>query len=94
MHTRNCFRKLTAISAIEIHQNSWLIGFPGGSNGKEFACSGGELGLFPGFERSLKDTLEEGMATTPVFLPGESPWTEEPGGLQSMGLLSWTQLSD
>ena len=24
---------------------------------------------------------------TPVFLPGESPWTEEPGGLPSMG--SW-----
>ena len=23
---------------------------------------------------------------TPVVLPGESPWTEEPGGLQSMGL--------
>ena len=22
---------------------------------------------------------------TPVFLPGESPWTEKPGGLQSMG---------
>ena len=22
---------------------------------------------------------------TPVFLPGESPWTEEPGGLHSMG---------
>ena len=22
---------------------------------------------------------------TPGFLPGESPWTEEPGGLQSMG---------
>ena len=22
---------------------------------------------------------------TPVFLPGESPWTEETGGLQSMG---------
>ena len=22
---------------------------------------------------------------TPVFLPGESPWTEEPGGLQLMG---------
>ena len=21
----------------------------------------------------------------PVFLPGESPWTEEPGGLQTMG---------
>ena len=24
------------------------------------------------------------MATDSVFLPGESPWTEEPGGLQSM----------
>ena len=23
---------------------------------------------------------------TPVFLPREFPWTEEPGGLQSMGL--------
>ena len=22
---------------------------------------------------------------TPEFLPGDSPWTEEPGGLQSMG---------
>jgi len=22
---------------------------------------------------------------TPVFLPGESPWTEEPGGLWSIG---------
>ena len=31
---------------------------------------------------------------TPVFLPGETPRTEEPGGLQSMGLQSWTWLSD
>ena len=23
---------------------------------------------------------------TPIFLPGESPWAEDPGGLQSMGL--------
>ena len=28
---------------------------------------------------------------TPVFLPGEPPWTEEPGRLQSMGVAkSWT----
>ena len=26
------------------------------------------------------------MQPTPVFLPGESPWTEDPGGLQSMGM--------
>ena len=33
--------------------------------------------------RSLdwEDPLEEGMATTCVFLPGESAGTEEPGGL-------------
>ena len=31
-----------------------------------------------------EDPLEEGMAPTPVCLPGDSPWTEEPGGLQSM----------
>ena len=35
-----------------------------------------------------EDPLEKGMQPTPVFLPGESPWTEEPGGLQSMGLQS------
>ena len=37
--------------------------------------------------RSLgwEDPLEEDMTPhTPVFLPGESPWTEEPGRLQSM----------
>ena len=27
---------------------------------------------------------------TPVFLPGESLWTKEPGGLQSTGSQSWT----
>ena len=37
--------------------------------------------------RSLgwEDPLEEVMAITIVFLLGESPWTEEPDGLQSMG---------
>ena len=35
---------------------------------------------------SWEELLEKGMATTPLFLPGESPWTEEPGGLISMGL--------
>ena len=33
-----------------------------------------------------EDRLEEEMQPTPVFLPVESPWTEEPGRLQSMGL--------
>ena len=32
-----------------------------------------------------EDPLEEAWQPTPVFLPRESPWTEEPGGLQSIG---------
>ena len=40
------------------------------------------------------DPLEEAWQPTPVFLPRESPWTEEPGGLQSMRLQSQTRLSD
>ena len=28
-----------------------------------------------------EDPREEGMATQSIFLPGESPWPEEPGGL-------------
>ena len=31
-----------------------------------------------------EDPLEKGMAAHSGFLPGESPWTEEPGGLQSI----------
>ena len=35
------------------------------------------------------------MATHSSILAWEVPWTEDPGGLQSMGLeRSWTQLSD
>ena len=32
------------------------------------------------------DPLEKKMATHSSTLPWEIPWTEEPGGLQSMGL--------
>ena len=43
-----------------------------------------------------EDPLERGRATYSSMLPGESiPWTEEPGGLQSMGVTkSQTQLND
>ena len=32
-----------------------------------------------------EDPLEEGMATHSSILAWRTPWTEEPGGLQSMG---------
>jgi len=44
---------------------------------------------------SQEDPLEKEMATQSSILAWEVPWTEEPGGLQSMGLQkSWTALSD
>ena len=38
--------------------------------------------------RSLgqEDSLEEGVATYSSILARKIPWTEEPGGVQSMGL--------
>ena len=59
------------------------LGFPGGARDKEPFVNAGDIreaGSSPGQE----DPLEEGTATTPVFLPGESSWTEESGGLESI----------
>ena len=40
-------------------------------------------------------SLEEEMAIHSSILAWEIPWTEKPGGVQSLGLQkSWTQLSD
>ena len=46
--------------------------------------------------RSLgwEDPLEEEMATHSSILAWRSSWTEKPGGLQSVGSQSRTQLSD
>ena len=41
-----------------------------------------------------EDPLEKEMATHSSTLAWKIPWMEEPGGLQSVGLQSWTQLSD
>ena len=41
-----------------------------------------------------EDPLEKEMAAHSSILAWEIPWTEEPGGLQSMGSQSRTQLSD
>ena len=42
------------------------------SDGKESACNVGDTGSKPGSERSGRRDPEKGMATHPVFLPGES----------------------
>ena len=59
-------------------------------SGKESTCKAGDagdLGLIPGSGRSL----EKGMATHSSILVWRASWTEEPGGLQCMGVAkSWT----
>ena len=59
-----------------------IVGFPGNSKGKESACNAGDQGLIPGSE----DPLQMGMATHSSILAWKIPWTEEPGGLQFMGV--------
>ena len=58
------------------------MGFLGGSDSKEPTFNVGNLGSTPGLEGSA----EGGCGNpTALLLPGESPRTQGPGGLQSMG---------
>ena len=51
-------------------------GFPGGSDGKESACSVGDLGLIPGSGRSPR----EGNGNPLQYFAWEIPWAEELAG--------------
>ena len=59
--------------------------FPGGTDGKEPPASVVDL-ISSRFDPWVgKIAWRSAWQPTPVFLPGESPRTEEPGGLQSIG---------
>ena len=55
-------------------------GFPGASDGKESTCNAGDPASVPESGRSPG----EGNGTHSSILAWKGPWTEEPGGLQSM----------
>ena len=55
----------------------FLMASSDGSDSKESACNAGDLGW--------EDPLEKEMATHSSILPWKIPWTEQFGGLQSMG---------
>ena len=59
-----------------------LWGFPGGSEVRNLPASTGDVDLIPG----LEDILGKEMAAHSSILAWEMPWTEEPEGLQSLGL--------
>ena len=58
-----------------------MLGFPGGSDGKESACNAGDPGSIPGSGRSPG----EGNGNSLQYSRLENPTAEEPGGLQSIG---------
>ena len=55
------------------------MGFPRGSVGTNLPAKQEPQEMWVILSLGGEDPLEEGMITTPVFSPGESPWTEEPG---------------
>ena len=64
-----------------------IVGFSGDSVVKNLPAIAGDGGLIPGSEKE--------MATHSSILACKIPWTEELGGLQSMGSQkSQTQFSD
>ena len=58
-------------------------GLPWWLSGKESACNAGDVGSITGLESSPKGGHDRNI---PVFLPGVISWTEESGGLESVGL--------
>ena len=64
------------------------ICFPDGANGKELPANSGDRRDTGSYNLGYENPLEEDMANhcKPLpFFPGETPWAEEPGGLQSVG---------
>ena len=63
------------------------MGFRGDSDCKESACKAEDLDSIPVSGRSP----EKGTVSHSSSLAWRIPWTEKPGGLQSMGVAkSWT----
>ena len=56
-----------------------FLGFPGGFDGKESACSAGDLGSVPRLGRSPGEGNDNSLQYSCL----EDLWTEKPGGLQS-----------
>ena len=61
------------------------LGFPGGISGKEPAYQCRRHKVVQVWSLDGEDSLEKEMATHSSILAWRIPWTEEPGGLQSIG---------
>ena len=64
-------------SSLSFSHRHFELLFPGGSDGKAFACNAGDLGSIPGLGRSPG----EGNGSPLQYSCLENAWTEEPGRL-------------
>ena len=62
-----------------------IKGLPGGASGKELTCQCRRHKEIHVQSLGQEDPLEEGMVTHSSITAWRIPWTEEPGGLQSIG---------
>ena len=65
-------------------KHTYIWGFPGGASGKGATCQRRRHESWV-YTLSWEDPLEEGMVTHSSILAWRIPWTEGPGGLQSLG---------
>ena len=86
-HSNRC---IVVSHCLQLPNCRWK-GFPGGSVVKNLPAVQ-ELQETWVWSLGQEDPLEKGMATHYSILAWRIPWTEEPSGLQSMGLQSQTQL--
>ena len=76
------YKRMSSHTFTTSASNQASLGFPCGSDGKEPASNAGDLGSIPGLGRSHGG----GHGSPLQYLAWRIPWTEEPGGLQSIGL--------
>ena len=68
-----------------VYYKGYNQGFKGGTSGKDLPANAGDTrdeGLIPGLGRCPEDRNGNSLH----ILVGKTPWTEEPGRLQSRGL--------
>ena len=72
---KRLFQNVLGVLCYGCEWASWWL------SGKDSACSAGDVG-----DLGWEGPLEEGVATHSSIFTWRIPWTEEPGGLQYIGL--------
>ena len=70
---------------LKLNLTQEIRSFSGGTSGKELICQCRRHEKTRVRSLGWEDPLEEGVATYFSVLAWRIPWTEEPGGLQSIG---------